>query len=408
MVTALDQREDRLAGLDAGADDFLTKPPNDLALFARVRSLVRVKLMVDELRLRNETFADLGAGPREAPQLEGDVGRVVIVESRETRARSKAQVLQDRFGIDCEIARTRQEALAAAASDAGEAPELFIVAAKFDGASGLELCTELRARPHTRDTAIIAVAEADDYASVATALDLGAHDYVMRPVDGHELIARVRAQLLRRRYTAQLRADVDAGIRLAVTDPLTGLYNRRYADQHLRRILAQNARGGAPAAALLFDLDRFKSINDTYGHAAGDEVLIEFAARMQNVLRSVDLCARHGGEEFLAVLPETDAAEAVDIADRVRRAVADRPFEVSDHGGVSVTVSVGVATGRGARSDDVSADAFDLLARADSALYLSKNNGRDRVTLASAEPEKSDQAGDEAPNDAAPSGAAIA
>ncbi|MCI4663203.1 MAG: PleD family two-component system response regulator [Neomegalonema sp.] len=387
MVTALDQPRDRLQGLAAGADDFLTKPPNDLALFARVRSLVRVKLMIDELRLRNETFRELGVEAEPITQLEGPIGRLVIVEPRESRAKAIRATLQRHFDAECEIAQTHEAAMAAASIEAGPAPEVFVIAAQMGQQSGLTLCSELRARPDTRDSAQIVVTEMDDYATVATTLDLGANDYLMRPVDENELVARVRAQLLRRRYTAQLRAEVDAGIRMAVTDPLTGLYNRRYADQHMRRTLQQSAVGRAPAAALLFDLDKFKSVNDQYGHAAGDEVLIEFARRIQPLLRNVDLTARYGGEEFLAFLPETDDAEAVDAAERLRRAVEATPFALSDGRKIPVTVSIGVATGRKTPAQDASSAVFDLLARADEALYASKDEGRNRTTLAPPRPE---------------------
>ncbi len=382
MVTALDQPSDRLRGLEAGADDFLTKPPNDLALFARVRSLVRVKMMIDELRLRNETFRDLGAAGRPPADLADGVGRIVIGEPREARAQAIVRALTARFDAACEIASTPREVLAAAAPEAGPTPELFIIACAFGQGSGHMLCSELRARPDTRRASIMVVAETDDYASVATALDIGANEYLMRPIDESELVARTRAQLLRERYAAQLRADVDASLQMAVRDPLTGLYNRRYADQHIRRVLERAAMGGAPAAALLFDLDRFKAVNDTYGHAAGDTVLVEFARRLEAALRSGDLRARYGGEEFLALLPETDDAEAVDVADRVRAAIAGRPFELPDHGAIDVTVSIGVATGRGVAGPDQEPAVFDLLSRADEALYASKSNGRNRVTLA--------------------------
>lgn len=392
MVTALDQSQDRLRGLEAGADDFLTKPPNDVALFARVRSLVRAKLMIEELRLRNETFRDfLVAG---VPEFDSKIGRIVIAEPRAARAEALASMLTRAYGAQCEIATTLREVLSAGASDPNCRPELFIVASVFGATPGHTICSELRARPETRRTAIIVVAEHDDYPSIASALDMGANDYLMRPIDESELLARTRTLIQRERYTAQLRADVDAGIKLAVRDPLTGLHNRRYADQHLRDTLARSAFSGEHVAALLFDLDRFKSINDTYGHAAGDQVLIEFARRMDGALRGVDLRARYGGEEFLAVLPEATTEHCLAAAERVRSAVADKPFVVTDDRAIDVTVSVGVATGSGLAGDDQGPAIFDLLSRADDALYASKANGRNRVTLggpsALGDPEASD------------------
>lgn len=384
MVTALDQRSDRLRGLEAGADDFLTKPPNDMALFARVRNRVRFKLMIEELRLRNETMREVNPQNCPCQRIEQNIGRIVIGEARPTRAEAIADALRTKFGAECVIAGDGGAVLATAASD--PAPELFIISCNLAADAGDSLCAELRARPATRRAAIIVVAETDDYASVSRALDLGANDYLMRPIDEAELIARTRAQIARERYTARLRAEADANYEMALRDPLTSLYNRRYADQHLRRVLSRNARDGAPAAALLLDLDRFKSINDTYGHGAGDEVLVEFSRRFERSLRAIDLCARYGGEEFLALLPETYDAEAVDVANRIRAEIADAPFKVSGHGEISVTVSIGVATGRGFPEQNQEPAVFDLLSRADEALYVSKANGRNRVSLASPPP----------------------
>lgn len=373
MITALDQPADRVRGLEAGADDFLTKPPNDVALFARVRSLIRVKTMIDELRMRDETYRDLGADIARwlADGADDAAGSVLVVEPRQDRAKALATALAARLNADVRAVPTAAQALDLAQQ---HRPDLCLIAAQMArGQDGLRLCAEMRARAETRHAALISVVDADDYEAAAAALDMGANDHIMRPIDEQELVARARTQLHRKRAADCLRANVHAEMRLAVTDPLTGLHNRRYADQHLARRLGGDAPG--PVSVALLDIDHFKTVNDTYGHAAGDEVLIEFARRVADEVRGVDLVCRYGGEEFLVVAPDAGAGDAAVIAERIRTAVAARSFEVSGAEPLSVTVSAGVAQWAGEGES-----AAALMARADAALYRSKLAGRDRVT----------------------------
>lgn len=379
MVTALDQREDRIRGLEAGADDFLTKPPNDLALSARVRSLVRVKMMLDELRMRDATFRDLGVEDIDLSALTAPpAGRVLIADPRPSRGEKILEALCAKLpGVECAVATSAEGAFEIARY---APPDAMIIAAKLGKQDGLRLCAELRSRPETRQSASILVTEHDDYQTVAAALDIGANDYLMRPIDPHELVARTATQLRRKAFTDMLRENVHTGMRMAVTDGLTGLYNRRYADQHLARLMRQTHGIRGRLSVLMLDLDRFKQVNDTHGHAAGDAVLVEFARRIQHEVRGVDLLARYGGEEFIVMLPDVDSSEALGAAERIRAAVAGRPFEIGEgREALNVTVSIGAAEWQGPDESGAS-----LVDRADSALYASKNAGRDRATLAPA------------------------
>ena len=188
-------------------------------------------------------------------------------------------------------------------------------------------------------------------------------------------MARVRTQMRRKTYEDRLRANYEAGLALAVTDCLTGLYNRRYMVSHLDTLMERARESGRPVALLVMDIDHFKDVNDSYGHAVGDEVLKEFAERIKRNVRSIDLAVRYGGEEFVAVLPETDLEAARMVAERLRRNVSEKPFEVStDEGRITVTVSIGGTVYHG-----TGIDADGLLRHADEALYAAKNRGRNRV-----------------------------
>ena len=159
-------------------------------------------------------------------------------------------------------------------------------------------------------------------------LEIGINDYLVRPIDKNELLARVRTQIRKKRYTERLRDNVQLSIEAAITDGLTGLHNRRYMESHLGALVEQASARGKPLAVLVLDIDYFKSVNDTYGHDAGDDVLREFAIRVRKSIRGIDLACRYGGEEFVVVMPETDMAVAATVAERLRRRIATEAFPI--------------------------------------------------------------------------------
>jgi two-component system cell cycle response regulator len=207
------------------------------------------------------------------------------------------------------------------------------------------------------------------------ALDIGVNDYLIRPIDKNELKARVRTQIRKRRFAERLRANVAQSMELAVTDALTGLYNRRYMESHLGTLVNYAAHRGKAISLLVIDIDFFKAVNDTHGHDVGDQVLKEFSRRIRKNIRGIDMACRLGGEEFVLVMPETNMAEAYVIGERLRMAISGQDFSVADIAeSLTITVSIGIAALEGAED---SADA--LLKRADKALYRAKRDGRNRV-----------------------------
>ncbi len=374
MVTALDQVTDRITGLEAGADDFLTKPVVDVALFARVRSLVRLKMMTDELRLREDTGKQLGLPPQLAEVESGALAaaKILVVEDRQLSAERLASAFGGRHDVRIE---PDIEAAGRLLSDGSF--DLAIISLALREADGLRLCSHLRSLDVTRQLPILVLVQEGDMARLARALDIGASDYLMRPVDNQELLARVRTQLRRKRYADRLREHVSRSMALAVTDPLTGLFNRRYMSSHLESTLNRSAETGKPAAVMVLDIDFFKAINDSLGHGAGDAVLREFAARIGRNIRGFDLACRYGGEEFVVVMPDTDSKTGCMVAERLRRAMATEQFDVGTGPPIDLTVSIGVAACSG--TDDTP-DA--LIERADKALYTAKREGRNRVIAA--------------------------
>lgn len=377
MVTALDQPSDRVRGLKAGADDFLTKPVNDLQLISRVKSLMRLKTLSDELRIRAETARRIGMEElmKQAEERIEEGAQVLLVDGRGT---SQERIVKALKPVAAVMAMSDPQAAIFEAAESNF--DLVIVNSNFDDYDPLRLCSQLRSLERTRFIPVLLVTEQGADEMIVRALDLGVNDYISRPIDPNELIARSLTQIRRKRYNDRLRASLQQTIEMAVTDPLTGLNNRRYLDNHMRTLFARAEARGRALSVCIADIDRFKGINDTYGHDAGDEVLKQFAARIRSAVRGADLACRFGGEEFVVVMPDTDAGMAMAIAERLRVSIEDEPFVLRGKDArLTVTASLGIASiGPEVRTPE------QLFKQADEALYEAKNRGRNRVVAAAA------------------------
>jgi two-component system cell cycle response regulator len=374
LVTALDGRSDRLTGLQAGADDFLTKPIDDVALFARVRSLTRLKLVIDELRQREASGRRIGVIEGASGRLTGISGRIVIADDNERQARR----ICDELAADHHpIAESEPEKIHAAARARADLVIVNTTAKAFDG---LRMAAQLRSDERTRHLPILAVVDPAEKARALKALEIGVNDLLNRPIDPEEMAARVKTLVRQKRYTDFLRENLDHSLELAVTDPLTGLHNRRYMAGQLSALVKRAAHGGDPVAALLIDIDHFKRLNDTFGHDLGDAVLREFATRLATNVRAIDLPCRYGGEEFVVIMPGTSLDAAEIVAERIRSQVAAAPFHIAGaREALTVTISVGVACIDGP-SDTPEA----MLKRADEGVYAAKARGRNQVVARAA------------------------
>lgn len=370
MVTALDQPEDRVRGLEAGADDFITKPVNDAALFCRLKSLVRLKMLIDELRSRNSQATVNGDQDTVNLAAIEENANILIVDNRGI----VAERIEDSLSKLHNLVTLREPEEAVNLNLETEF-DLVIVSLDLLDHDGLRLCSQLRSYEKTRQLPLLIVVDPEDNARLMRALDMGVNDYLHRPVDRMELRARVNTQIKRKRYTDRLRTNVARSMEMAVRDPLTGLYNRRHMDNQLEVQLANADARNSSLCILTLDVDFFKPINDTHGHDIGDRVLRELARRLKDQVRTIDLCCRIGGEEFLILLPGTEMQVGFTVAERLRRTISTVPFDVgAGSGPLSITVSIGVA------SYESSADTpKTILKRADDALYKAKRAGRNRV-----------------------------
>ncbi|MBY6112845.1 diguanylate cyclase [Mameliella alba] len=368
-----DDPGERLASLAAGADDVLTRPIDDLVMLARLRSLLRARDAEAELQLRDDTQRALGLAEQGAEFVRPGLVRLVspprLPETRLLNEGLAARIPDRIEVVDPEDALREQT----------PAPDVVVVAEPPGGTGeALTLLPQLRASRNTRHSALIYIAQPNHQREAASALDMGANDLLDSGLDLDELAIRLKKQVERKRTNDRLRANMRDGLQAAVCDPLTGLYNRRYAVPHVSRLADRANRQKRPYALLLADLDYFKQVNDSYGHAAGDAVLVTLAQRLKDNLRAADLISRWGGEEFLVAMPDADRTAAKRTAERLCRIMSRQPVTLPDGTQLTVTLSIGVAIGR--PGHDVSP--LDLIERADEALYAAKNKGRNTVVMA--------------------------
>lgn len=367
MVTALEETKDRVRGLEAGADDFITKPIDDFNLTARVRSLLRLKMTTDQLMSHTGNSAENCRPMLE--KIQDRTGRVLLVGDEGGQPAKLSRMIGDSHEvvIECDPA----EAVRKAKSNF-DLVVVSLVARSFDG---LRLCASLRFNAETRDTPILVVGDHDDVPTFVKAYDLGVNDSVMRPVETQELRARMTTLLRRKFYADSLKENFNEDLEMVISDPLTGLGNRRFFDRQVEPLFESLANGGEDFSILVFDIDHFKRVNDMLGHDMGDQVLKEVAARIVTNMRAIDIVSRYGGEEFMIAMPGTTQDEAYLAAERVRQSMGGTPIFVEGQG-LSITTSCGVAQvvpGEQLR---------EVFRRADAALYQAKRNGRNQVTIA--------------------------
>jgi two-component system cell cycle response regulator len=364
----------RLAALRGGAEDFMARPIDDQTLLARLRGILRARETVAGIEATEQDFRVLSlAEPAQHFELPG---RVSIVLPRGEQAlhlkRELAAMGYDRFTL---LAPDEVHA-----DRVGEVPDVYMIHADLGGpGGGLRIMSELLSRGATRCAAFCIYSALGPRTQAATAFDLGANDVVDAGMPAAELAVRLRALVIRKREGDRMRASVQDGLRMAVFDPLTGLHNRRYGTAQLNAIADRARASGSEFAVMVVDIDRFKLVNDRWGHAAGDAVLVEVASRLAQNLRATDLLARIGGEEFLIALPHTQLAEAQVVAERLCRALEGAPVQLPDGLTVPVTISIGMTTGGAGPADPILVT--DLVAQADRALMHSKTHGRNQVTI---------------------------
>ncbi len=369
----------RLATLRAGALDVMNKPVNETLLLGRVRSMISAYNKFAEWQMRDETSCALGLA--EAPADFMHPGTVTLIGMEAGPLQGWVRQMLPHLRASYTVTLLRD---AMAALHSGKTPDAIVLALP-DTAEHSETClrliSALRASARTREIALLMIQKTPDPIRATSALDMGADDVMTAAFDAAEVALRLQVLLRRKRHVAQMLQSVRTGLREVVNDPLTDLYNRRYAMPFMTRMIAHSAANQAQFAAIVADMDHFKRINDLYGHASGDAVLVETARRLRMTVRGGDMVARMGGEEFLIAMPDTDIETARSVANRLCAAIGNTPFAIpgADHP-VHITISIGLAMNAPALTMERNPEEVHaLLDRADKALYAAKLEGRNCV-----------------------------
>ncbi len=375
MITALNGTEDKVRGLECGADEFLTKPVNAAELLARTKSMLRLKQYQDQLvlRTRSETAFGKGHGPLAPTPGKPRRQHVLLVEDNDKDLRLLSGQIEDR-GYDVSVAHDGEAALQKVLAGG---IDLVLLDIFLPGMDGFEVCQRLKESAETRDIQVALITCLMDLEGKIKGMELGADDYLVKPVDGRELSARVKALLAKKSYLDQLHAHYEQALSSAISDGLTGLYNQTYFKKYLELELKRSLRQNYPTSLLMLDLDDFKGLNDRFGHPAGDMVLQEVARLIREAIREVDLAARYGGEEFAVVLPYSDTRGARVVAERILKAL--RALELEDATGArlgAISASIGIAA-----CPEDAREARTLIQQADAMLYHAKQNGKNRIEM---------------------------
>ena len=374
LVTSLDGSDSRISGLEAGAEEFLTKPVRTVELLARIRSMLQLKEYREQLLLRRQSeaiFAEAKTEEKEERQEMEQMPRVLLVEDNPVDASIVQKVLENE-PLHLETVKRGEEAVALILDGGIDLILLDILLPDIDG---FGICRKLKSMDVAKDIPIVVITCLDDMDSRITSVKLGADDFLVKPINSRELKARIKVLLEKKSQLDKLRSHYANALNSAVVDSLTGLYNHGYFKNFLNLEIKRSQRQSYPVCLLMVDIDDFKAYNDTFGHSVGDDILKNVGNMIRGEIREIDFTARYGGDEFAVVLPYSDKNGAIKVASRIQNAVASS--KISKKYSVdmdNLTVSIGIAE----YPSDVGA-VEEMIKRADEMLYDAKKRGKNQV-----------------------------
>ena len=383
MVSARDDMATRLRAHRAGCDEFYAKPLAESTLLARIRSFLRdddqlrVLATSDDQYIMHQMTSD---GFDEDASTYEVVSRIVVVGGQEPAMKLKHKLpAQARHAVSI---HTPDALMNANSLPFDDADVVVIIADLADPIAALHIISKLRARAETRDARYCVQFEAGARdADRDLVFDFGA-DAILQADDNPEEVTLRLSSLIKRKHRADdMRARIKHGLMLSAIDPLTNIPNRRFMNATLRNMVGAAQHNTSSVGVIICDIDRFKSVNDRFGHATGDAVLVETARRLQGALREGDVIARVGGEEFLIALPAATMGTARAVAERLVAAVRDTPYRLANGEELQITMSAGLALAQPLGETALDGLIEQVIEAADQALLLSKTQGRDKVTL---------------------------
>jgi two-component system cell cycle response regulator len=366
LITALDGAENKIKGLEAGADEFLNKPVNTAELLARMRSLISLKEYQDQLKTHAATRNRINnkKGQDRPVEKRVDLPTILLVEDNEKDSKLIHSYLRGE-PYQIKLARDGKEALSCAQQ---KDIDVILLDILLPGIDGFEVCRQLKANEQTKTIQIVAITNLRELENKVRGLKLGADDYLVKPVNIHELQLRVKGLVKKKAYLDSIHAGHETSVYSAITDKLTGLYNYAYFKHFLELEIKRSERHEHPVALVMIDIDDFHELNGSLGDLVGDEIVKHVGNLIKQNTRVIDAAARYRGQEFAVVLPNTDADGALRMAERIKHLIFDKPFlEEKAPLPRKIPISIGVAVyPSDARNSE------DLIKNAESALYEAK------------------------------------
>ena len=370
LITAFRGSEYEIKGLEAGADEFLNKPVNKTELLTRAKSLIRLRQYKEQLKSRTCSIKSVTHKKKAKNCLDNeelDLPTILIVEDNKVDARLIQRYLHGE-PYQIKLAGNGEEAISRSQQ---ERIDVLLLDLLLPGKNGFEVCRTLKEGEKTQNIQIVAITGLSDLESKLKGIELGVDDYLVKPVNMHVLRTRVKSLVKKKALLDRLCDRYEMAVHSAITDKLTGLYNRRYFDYFLDFEVKRSSRQNVSLALLMMDIDNFKNINDSMGHLFGDKILNKLGDIVKAAIRETDLAARYGGEEFAIVMSHTGLEQAIEIAERIRKSIKACNFDIENF---FTTISIGIAL---YPTDSNSLQ--ELLSNADRALYRAKHNGKNRV-----------------------------
>ena len=375
LITALNGTDDKIQGLEMGAEEFLNKPVSKTEMIARVKSMLRLRRYQEQLTIRSQSEAIFSESSNRPIVMERqrELPKVLLVDDDQKDVKIIRNYLDDQ-PYEVITAYDGEEALALALN---ENIDLILLDILLPGTDGFEICNQMKQMDETKNIQIVLTTSLSDLESRIKGVEMGADDFLVKPINNRELLVRINALLRKKAYMDQLHTQYETAMDSAIKDGLTGLYNHAYFKRFLEIEVKRAIRQTYSTALIMMDLDDFKELNDRLGHLAGDVILRESAKIIQVSTREIDLAARYGGEEFAIVLPYAGKNSALSVAERIRKAIEAHSFRLA---GVSqpehMTISIGIAT---CPEDALGVEA--LIQKSDAMLYQAKTNGKNQICV---------------------------